>query len=116
VANDREESLFDRTKIEWLLAEGLDDMDAGGRQMMLVMAETRLAGGYRPTAQEKQVVAKLRALAGEEYDARDIRRKVRAMVRNPTREDSPSISLPPAFNRLLRRLRTSEQDQQDQAE
>ena len=116
MAKDREESLFDRSKIEWLLAEGLEGMDAGGRQMMLVMAETRMAGGYKPTAQEKQVIAKLRALAGEEYDARDIKRKVRAMVTNPSKASSPAISLPPAFNRLLRRLHTSERDEEDPAE
>jgi hypothetical protein len=116
VANDREESLFDRDKIEWLLAEGVEGMDAGSRQMMLVLAETRLAGGYKPTAQEQQVIEKLRALAGEEYDAKDIKRKVRAMVKNPSKADPPCISLPPAYGRLLKRLRTSKQDQQDQAD
>jgi hypothetical protein len=115
VAKDREENLFDPTKIEWLLGEGLDDMDAGHRQMMLVMAETRLAGGYKPTPQEKEIIARLRALAGEDYDAKDIKRKVRAMVKNPTKADSPSISLPPTFDRLLNRLRRSRQDK-DQAE
>jgi hypothetical protein len=98
--------LFDATKIERLLAEGLDCMDAGERQMLLVMAETKIAEGYKLTAQEKQVVEKLRALAGEDYDAKDIRRKVRKMVKSPPNQDLPRLSLPPTFNHLLKRLRT----------
>ena len=38
-------------------------MDAGERQMLLVMAETKLQDGYTPTAEEEQVVARLRELA-----------------------------------------------------
>jgi len=98
--------LFDATKIECLLAEGLNCMDAGERQMLLVMAETRIAEGYKPTAQEKQFVEQLRALAGQDYDAKDIRRKVRKMVKGPTRQDTSRLSLPPAFDHLLQRLRT----------
>ena len=103
----KEDCLFEASKIECLLAEGLDCMDAGERQMLLVMAETKIAEGYKPTPLEKQVVEKLRALAGQDYDAKDIRRKVRKMVKSPTKQDSPRLSLPPAFDHLLKRLRTS---------
>ena len=96
-----------RPRSSCLLAEGLDCMDAGERQMLLVMAETKIAEGYRLTSKEKQVVDRLRALAGEDYDAKDIRRKVRKMVKSPTRQDTSRLSLPPAFDHLLKRLRTS---------
>ena len=106
MADKKEERLFEASKVECLLAEGLDCMDAGERQILLVMAETKIAEGYKLTSQEKQVVEKLRALAGQDYDARDIRRKVRKMVNSPTRQDSPRFNLPPAFDHLLKRLRT----------
>jgi hypothetical protein len=110
MAENQERRLFEPDKIEWLLAEGLESMDAGDRQMLLVMAETQIAEGYRPTSEEKQVVEKLRALAGQDYDARDIKRKVRTMVKSPTKADTPSLSLPPTFNHLLKRLRTTKRD------
>jgi hypothetical protein len=116
VAQNPKEHLFEVAKIEWLLADGLDGMSAGDRQMLLVMAETKLAEGYKPTAQEKKVVEKLRALAGQDYDATDIRRKVRKMVKSPPKADTPCLSLPPAFNHLLKRLRTSRQGGQDDAD
>jgi hypothetical protein len=106
----QEGRLFEPDKIEWMLAEGLDCMDAGDRQMLLVMAETKIVEGYKPTAEEKQVIERLRALAGEEYDARDIRRKVRAMVKGPAKADTPCLSLPPAFDHLLKRLRKPDRD------
>ena len=102
----KEDCLFEASKIECLLAEELDCMDAGERQILLVMAETKIAEGYKPTAQEKQVIEKLRALAGQDYDAKDIKRKVRKMVKGPTKQDSTRLSLPPAFDHLLKRLRT----------
>jgi hypothetical protein len=107
MAANQERRLFEPDKIEWLLAEGLEGMDAGDRQMLLVMAETRIAEGYRPTSEEQQVVEKLRAPAGQDYDAKDIKRKVHTMVKSPTKADTPGLSLPPAFDRLLKRLRTS---------
>ena len=116
MAKYREERLFASTKIEGLLAGGLESMDAGDRQMLLVMAETKLQDGYEPTSAEQQVVDKLRELAGQEYDARDIERKVQTMVRGPKKKDPPRFSLPPAFDRLLGRLRQSKRDRADDAD
>jgi hypothetical protein len=106
VARKRKEYLFEPTKIEGLLAGGLEEMDGGERLMLLVMAETKLQDGYRPTAQEKRVVAKLRDLAGEEYDAQDIQRKVKAMVTTPKKADHSGIILPATINKLLKRVRS----------
>jgi len=106
VAQNHKDYLFEPNKVEWLLAEGLDGMDAGERQMLLVMAETKLQEGYAPTARETQVVHKLRQLAGQEYDAQDIQRKVQAMVTNPKKADSSGIILPATLNKLLKRVRT----------
>jgi hypothetical protein len=110
VVNSQEERLFEPDKIEWLLSEGLEAMDAGDRQMLLVMAETKVLDGYKPTGQEKKVIGKLRALAGQEYDAQDIRRKVRTMVKGSTKSDTPGLTLPKTFDHLLKRLRNSKQD------
>ena len=101
----QDEHLFEPTKITWLLAGGLEGMDAGERQMLLVMAETKLHEGYRPNTQENQVVAKLRELAGQEYDAQDIQRKVKAMIHAPKKADHSGIILPATLNKLLKRVR-----------
>jgi hypothetical protein len=106
VADNPKERLFEPTKIEWLLGGGLEGMDAGERQMLLVMAETKLQDGYQPDAQEEQIVAKLRELAGQEYDAQDIQRKVKAMVTTPKKADHSGIILPATLNKLLKRVRT----------
>jgi len=106
VANNPGERLFAPTKIEWLLAGGLEGMDAGERQMLLVMAETKLQEGVQPNAQEKQVVDKLRDLAGGEYDVQDIQRKVKEMVTMPKKADHSGIILPATLNKLLKRVRT----------
>jgi hypothetical protein len=105
MAENQQDCLFEADKIEWLLGEGLDSMEAGDRQMLLILAETKIAEGYKPTPKEKQIVAQLRDLAGQDYDAQDIKRKVRTMVKSPTKTDTPGISLPPAFDHLLKRLR-----------
>jgi hypothetical protein len=97
--------LFEPTKIEQLLAGGLEEMDAGERQMLLVMAETKLQDGYTPTAGENRVVAKLRDLAGGDYDAQDIQRKVKAMITTPKKADHSGIILPATLNKLLKRVR-----------
>ena len=108
--DQKEDRLFEASKIDCLLAEELDCMGAGERQILLVMAETKIAEGYKPTAREKLVIEKLRALAGQDYDAKDIRRKVRKMVKGPSKQDSPRLSLPPAFDHLLQRLRAPKSD------
>lgn len=100
-----EESLFAPEKIEWLLTGGLETMDAGERQILLVMAETKIQDGYKPTNEEKQVVEKLRTLSGDEYDAKDIKRKVGTMVKGRTKPDSAPVRLPPMFDRLMKRVR-----------
>jgi len=101
----RKEHLFVPGKIDWMLAGGLETMDAGDRQMLLVMAETEIQDGYKPTNGEKKVIEKLRALGGDEYDARDIRRKVKTMVRGRKKPDTHPLRLPPAYDRLLNRFR-----------
>jgi len=105
VAQSRKEHLFEPSKVEWLLSGGLEGMEAGERQLLLVMAETKLQDGYTPTAQENVIIAKLRDLAGQEYDAQDIQRKVRAMVTTPKKADQSGIILPATINKLLQRVR-----------
>jgi len=112
VAQNRKEVLFEPKKINWLLTGGLEGMAAGERQMLLVMAETKLQDGYKPNAKEKQVVTKLRELA-DEYDAQDIQRKVKAMVTAPKKADHSGIILPATLNKLLKRVRTRKPDSSD---
>ena len=106
----REDRLFAADKIEWMLSGGLQTMDPGERQMLLVMAETKIQDGYKPTTEEKRVVEKLRALAGDEYDARDIRKKVKTMVKGHKTSATPPLHLPPIFDRLMKRVRTHPHD------
>ena len=106
---DRGDRLFAAGKIEWMLSGGLETLDAGERQMLLVMAETKIQDGYKPSAEEKRVVQKLRALAGDEYDARDIKKKVKTMVKGHKTAAAPTLHLPPVFDRLMKRVRTREQ-------
>ena len=106
----REDRLFAADKIGWMLSGGLQTMDPGERQMLLVMAETKIQDGYKPTAEEKRVVEKLRALAGDEYDARDIRKKVKTMVKGRRTSAAPPLHLPPVFDRLMKRLRSHQRD------
>jgi len=115
VAKKRSERLFEPSKIDWLLGGGLEGMDAGERQMLLVMAETKLQDGYRPTAEEEQIVAKLRDLA-DEYDAQDIQRKVKAMVTTPKKADHSGIILPATINKLLQRVRARKEESADASE
>lgn len=99
-----EQRLFFPEKIKWMLGGGLQTMDAGERQMLLIMAETKLQGGYKPTPEEKQVIEQLRASAGEEYDAQDIKKKVHTMVKSSTKPGTAPLRLPPVFDRLKKRL------------
>jgi hypothetical protein len=103
-----EDHLFAPDKIEWMLGGGLEAMDAGERQLLLVMAETKLMEGYEPTHEEDQVMEVLCALAGDEYDAQDIKRKVKRMVTGRTK--TAPLHLPPEFDRLTRRLRESQEE------
>ena len=66
MARKKENRMFAPGKIEWMLDGGLETMGAGERQMLLVMAETQLLEGYKPTAEEKQVIGRLRALSGDD--------------------------------------------------
>ena len=108
----KEEHLFAPDKIKWMLEKGLDTMDAAERQILLVMAETKLAEGYKPSGEEKQIVDRLRDMGGDDYDARDIRRKVRTMVKGRSKPNTSPLKLPPVFDRLLGRFRRSDEDKE----
>lgn len=99
--------LFVPEKLTWMLNGGLEAMDGGERQMLLVMAETKLQGGYKPTQEEKKAIDKLRALAGQEYDATDISKKVNQMVKGRNKPGTAPLHLPPIFDRLRKRTRRS---------
>ncbi len=105
-----EECLFVPEKIEWMLNGGVAEMDPGDRQLLLVMAETRLQEGYKPTKQEKLVIDLLRALADGDYDAQDISEKVKIMVKGSTKKDTAPLHLPPVFDRLRQRLGLSKKE------
>ena len=113
MAQNRKEYLFEPTKIEWLLAGGLEGMDAGERQMLLVMAETKLQDGYKAMPKEKQVLTKLRELAGQESDVQDLQSKVKTMVHAPKKADHSGIILPATLNKLLKRVRRRKANSSD---
>jgi hypothetical protein len=108
--HQRKERLFAPDKIEWMLDGGLDSLDAAERQLLLVMAETKIQGGYRPDSSERQVVQRLCDLAGESYDPRDIRNKVRTLVKSRPVSETGPLRLPSVFDRLIARLRSSESE------
>ncbi len=101
----QEDQLFVSDKIKWMLDGGLEAMDAGERQMLLVMAETRLQSGYVPTEEEKRVIERLCDLAGEDYDAQEIKDKVHKMVTGRKKPDTAPLHLPPMFDQLRQRMR-----------
>jgi hypothetical protein len=103
----REERLFAPDKIDWMLSGGLDSLEPAERQLLLVMAETKIQDGYRPDSSERRVVQRLRDLAGDSYDPRDIRRKVRLLVKSRSNDETVPLKLPPVFDRLISRLRSS---------
>jgi hypothetical protein len=107
MVHQSKERLFAPDKIEWMLAGGLESLEPAERQFLLVMAETKMQGGYRPDSAEKEVVQRLRDAAGDSYDPRDIRRKVRALVKSQPKDETLPLKLPPVFNRLISRLRSS---------
>lgn len=107
MAHKREERLFAPDKVEWMLAGGLESLEPAERQLLLVMAETKIQEGYRPDASERKVVQKLRDSAGDSYDPRDIHRKVRTLVKSRSLSQTGPLKLPPVFDRLLSRLRSS---------
>jgi hypothetical protein len=107
MARQREQRLFTPEKIEWLLAGGLASLAPAERQMLLVMAETTMLEGYKPTREERAVVQRLRDLGGDDYDARDIRRKVRTMVSARRKPEAAPLKLPPVFDRLIARFRNA---------
>ena len=116
MARRQEQRLFAPDKIAWLLEGGLDALGPAERQILLVMAETTILEGYRPTRDERAVVQRLRALGGEDYDARDIQRKVRTMVKARSRPDVAPLKLPPLFDRLVSRFRSDSDPVQEDAE
>ncbi len=102
---DQEEHLFAPDKIDGLLDGGLEELDAGERQLLSAVAETKLMGGYKPTRKEKEVLDRLGVLSGDEYDSRDVKRKVKKMVKGRKKADTAPLSLPPMFSSLLSRFR-----------
>jgi hypothetical protein len=110
MARKTEEHLFAPSKIAWMLDGGLESLEGGERQLLLVMAETKMQEGYAPTADERQVIEKLRDLAGDDYDAQDISQKVKRMVKGPKNPDTRPLQLPPTFERLIRRFRHPSSD------
>jgi hypothetical protein len=115
MAPNREDHLFAPDKTEWMLAGGLESLQPGERQLLLVMAETKMQEGYKPSGKEKEVVQRLRDLAGDAYDPRDIHRQVRALVKSRSRDETTPLKLPPVFDRLLSRLRASTSERESDA-
>ena len=111
MAQEKQDRLFAPDKIPWLLDKGLAEMDSAERQMLLVLAETKVQDGYKPSSEEKQVIDRLRAMAGDDYDAQDIKRKVRTMVKGRSKPNAAPLKLPPIFDRLLKRFRPSEEEE-----
>jgi hypothetical protein len=112
----REERLFSPDKLEWMLAGGLEAMAGGERQILLVMAETKIQEGYKPTSEEKKVMTKLRALAGDDYDAKDIQRKVKTMVKGRKKAGTAPLNLPSTFDRLIGRFRSAQKDAKNESD
>ena len=110
--NIAEDRLFVPEKLNWMLNGGLAAMDAGERQMLLIMAETKLQEGYKPTREEKEAIEQLRALAGDDYDAKDISKKVKTMVQGGRKPGTAPLRLPPVFDRLRQRLRRTKQEEE----
>ncbi|MBN1933919.1 MAG: hypothetical protein JW934_04610 [Anaerolineae bacterium] len=106
-----EDQLFVPEKIEWMLNGGVAEMEPGERQLLLVMAETKLQEGYKPTKLERQVIDLLRALADGDYDAQDITDKVKVMVQGGTKQDTAPLRLPPMFDRWRKRLGLGKKDE-----
>lgn len=92
--------LFAPGKARWLLDGGLDTLDAGERQMLLVMAELALQQGHALSVEEKEVVARLRADASGDYDARDVAKKVKKLVKSKPKRGTKPFTLPPDLMRL----------------
>jgi hypothetical protein len=86
------------------LGGGLETLSGAERQMLFVMAETEIQDGYRPTSEEKRIVVKLCALAGDDYDVHDICSKVAAMVKGRSNSDTRPLSLPPDVRRLIKQV------------
>ena len=105
--HQRKERLFAPDKVEWMLAGGLDSLEPAERQLLLVMAETKIQEGYRPDGSERKVVQRLRDSAGDSYDPRDIHNKVRTLVKSRPLSETGPLKLPPVFDRLISRLRSA---------
>ncbi|MBL7201597.1 MAG: hypothetical protein ISS56_15770 [Anaerolineae bacterium] len=102
MVHPKERRLFAPSKIDWLLGGGLETLSGAERQMLFVMAETEIQDGYKPTSEEKRVVAKLCALAGDDYDVQDICKKVAAMVKGRKDSNARTLSLPSDMRRLIK--------------
>ncbi len=94
------EVLFAPGKARWLLDEGLETLDAGERQMLLVMAELAILQGHVLSAEEKEVVARLRDDAAGDYDPGDVASKVKKLVKGKPKRGTEPFTLPPDLRRL----------------
>jgi hypothetical protein len=98
--NPGKETLFAPGKARWLLDGGLETLDAGERQMLLVMAELAVLQEHALSAEEKEVVARLRADAVGDYDAGDVASKVEKLVKSKPKRGAEHFTLPPDLRRL----------------
>jgi len=100
VSDDGTKSLFAPGKARWLLDGGLETLDAGERQMLLVMAEMAELQGRELSAEEQKVVERLRTDVAGGYDAKDVAKKVKKLVKGRRKRGAESFTLPPDLARL----------------
>lgn len=100
MAKAETESLFAPGKARWLLEGGLETLDAGERQMLLVMAEMAELQGRELSAEEQEVVTRLRTDAAGDYDAKDVAKKVKKLIKGKRKKGAGPFTLPPGLARL----------------
>ncbi|MCR4407041.1 MAG: hypothetical protein NUW24_08975 [Anaerolineae bacterium] len=100
MANVETEPLFAPGKARWLLEGGLETLDAGERQMLLVMAEMAELQGRKLSAEEQEVITRLRTDTAGDYDAKDVAKKVKKLVKGKRKRGAEPFTLPPGLARL----------------
>jgi len=98
--NTGKEVLFAPGKARWLLDGGLETLGAGERQILLVMAELAVLQGHALSAEEEEVVTRLRADTEGDYDAEDLASKVKKLVKGKPRRGAEPFTLPRGLKRL----------------
>ncbi|MBC7251887.1 MAG: hypothetical protein H5T62_16610 [Anaerolineae bacterium] len=94
------DALFAPGKARWLLDGGLETLDAGERQMLLVMAELAVLHGRSLSPEEEEVIARLRSDATGDYDAKDVTKKVTKLVKGKPKRGTKPFTLPADLRRL----------------